>query len=176
MGAGLAAQRGWPQELPSPRDTDTDPLGDDSAHTSRSNESLVGDFEGTIDETQPLEMGEGWGYHSTASVTSLVPVEKRWHASEAQHEAGGDEGGGTGIGESTAAAAAAAAADAASDAVIAEDADLPLRESRAPSVAYDLGALSTEEEVCLLHTAGLRYAGNGCRRRRTYGSEERNLY
>lgn len=132
MGAGLAAQRGWPQELPSPPDTDTETLGG-SYHDSKEN---LGNFEGTIDETQPLEMAEGWGYHSTASISSLVPVERRRQGSEVESEMG-DAGG---VGEDTA--------------VLTENVDLPQRETRTPSIAYDLGALSTEQEVRVCSFAG----------------------
>lgn len=134
MGAGLAAQRGWPQELPSPPDTDTETFGG-SDHNSKEN---LGNFEGTIDETQPLEMAEGWGYNSTASLTSLVPVERRRQGSEVESETG-DAGG---VGGDTA--------------TLIDNVDLPQRESRTPSIAYDLGALSTEEEVraCSFAAAG----------------------
>lgn len=137
MGAGLAAQRGWPQgeepNLESPHSTEDTASGD----TSSSPRHSLGVFDrATREETQPLEDGEGWAhYNSTSSLTSLVPV-KRHQSMETEegtsesllHNQQGNVQNGQWGGD-----------------VVGEDEDL--RESRAPSIAYDLGALHTEEEV-----------------------------
>lgn len=124
MGAGLAAQRGWPQQG---EDVQSDSNSGEAASSPNPN---LGVFDkASRDETQPLEDGEGWGdYLSTSSLTSLVPVELRRPSQDPE-----DNGEGGGGGPLT-------ATDVAGE-------DELLRESRAPSIAYDLGALSTEEEV-----------------------------
>lgn len=138
MGAGLAAQRGWPQgeepNLESPHSTEDTSSGGD---TSSSPRQSLGVFDrATREETQPLEDGEGWAhYNSTSSLTSLVPV-RRHQSMETEegtsesllHNQEGNVQSGQWGGD-----------------VVGEDEDL--RESRAPSIAYDLGALHTEEEV-----------------------------
>ncbi|CAN0554726.1 unnamed protein product, partial [Ectocarpus sp. 8 AP-2014] len=88
MGAGLAAQRGWPQgqenDPPSPQRTGTSSSSGEepppSSHLHRRSSLLL--FEETADrsEVQPLEDSDfAHNYGSSASLASLVPLDrKRW--------------------------------------------------------------------------------------------------
>ncbi|CAM9255996.1 unnamed protein product, partial [Ectocarpus fasciculatus] len=96
MGAGLAAQRGWPQgqenDTPSPQRTGTSSSSGDepppSSHPHNSSSSLLL-FEETADtgEVQPLEDSDfARNYGSAASLTSLVPLDRRrWSSIEAEN-------------------------------------------------------------------------------------------
>lgn len=130
MGNGLASQRRWPQG-------DQDPTSPEGTHNTNStsegspNAPTMQNLEqmdiATQEETQPLGDGEGWGmgnYNSTASLGSLIPVERRRSIDSMN---GGVSGAGG---------------------LVADDDDFTsLRDSRTHSTAYDLGYLSTEEEV-----------------------------
>lgn len=165
MGAGLAAQRGWPQgqgqEPPSPHSTDatTSVAEEDSAgrqqHQQGEQHAHGGGGGGGVGsdlllfeevaqtEVQPLEDGEyARNYGSAASLTNLVPLDRKRQSSLVDDENG--EG---------AAAAAAAAPRLGTEwgSVLGESELLGAggqRDGREQSVAYDLGAvLSTEDEV-----------------------------
>ncbi|CBJ48291.1 hypothetical protein Esi_0002_0005 [Ectocarpus siliculosus] len=96
MGAGLAAQRGWPQgqedDPSSPQRTGTssssgeEPPPSSHLHSRRSSLLL---FEETADtsEVQPLEDSDfARNYGSSASLASLVPLDrKRWSSIEAEN-------------------------------------------------------------------------------------------
>lgn len=139
MGAGLAAQRGWPQgqenDPSSPQRTGTSSSSGEEPPPSNypHNSSSLLLFEETADsgEVQPLEDGDfGRNYGSSASLASLVPLGRRRRSSIEP------ENGNVSVGSSVAGDAA-------------EDDDLEERNGREVSVAYDLGTtvLSTEEEV-----------------------------
>ncbi|CAN0265249.1 unnamed protein product, partial [Hapterophycus canaliculatus] len=89
MGAGLAAQRGWPQgqdeEPPSPRSTEgTTPEGsegEDASNGQPKNSSsadlLLYEETSNRTEVQPLEDGGFPHYGSAANLTNLVPLVSR---------------------------------------------------------------------------------------------------
>ncbi|CAN0382224.1 unnamed protein product, partial [Ectocarpus sp. 12 AP-2014] len=96
MGAGLAAQRGWPQgqenDPSSPQRTGTSSSSGEeppqSSDLNRRRSSLLL-FEETADsgEVQPLEDNDfARNYGSSASLANLVPLErKRWSSIEAEN-------------------------------------------------------------------------------------------
>lgn len=152
MGAGLAAQRGWPErdEPPSPQSSqsttvETTPLtssasacvqtGDthfsERAGGGATSNSSSGNFDQhiAVDDGQPLEVGDDWDYHTASGIQSLVPVER-------QNSGRGEDG----VCSHVATSARRDEPD------VAYELETP-RESRGPSVAYDLGTLSTEDEV-----------------------------
>lgn len=119
MGAGLAAQRGWPKREPnSPRNAETTPLAPSRDPTPRHADSSGIRIVGAFDETQPLEAAEGWDHQTSSGMQCLVPVER-----QSMREC--EEGDGTDLN------------------VVRRRA----RNKRGSSIAYDLGIISTEEEV-----------------------------
>eukprot|EP00752_Nemacystus_decipiens_P016306 g14582.t1 len=150
MGAGLAAQRGWPQgrenEPTSPHSTEgtTTSAGEEPSarrqqardHGGVGNDLLLYE-EVARAEVQPLEDGEyARNYGSAASLTSLVPLDRK--QSTLVDENGGEaEDAGT-----------ASAFQNDWDSVPGQSEPLEQRDGREMSVAYDLGAvLSTEDEI-----------------------------
>lgn len=133
MGAGLAAQRGWPQgqenEPPSPHSTEgTTSAGEEHSasqqerdHGGVGNDLLLYE-EVARTEVQPLEDGEyALNYGSSASLTNLVPLDRRQSIMAEENDW---------------------------DSVPGQNEQLEQRDGREMSVAYDLGAvLSTEDEV-----------------------------
>lgn len=143
MGAGLAAQRGWPQgqenEPPSPHSTEgATSAGEEHSAASlqeRDHAAVGNDLrlyeEVARAEVQPLEDGDfARNYGSAASLTNLVPLDRR--QSLLLEENGGD----------------APLMQNDWDSVPGQNEPLEQRDGREMSVAYDLGAaLSTEDEV-----------------------------
>lgn len=159
MGAGLAAQRGWPQgqEPTSPHSTEGTTTSSGEEHSASQQERDHGGVGNDLllyeevarTEVQPLEDGEyARNYGSSASLTNLVPLDRR--QSTLVEENGGE----------------AQAAGSASllhndwDSAPGQSEPLEQRDGREMSVAYDLGeVLSTEDEVCIsvvLYPAGAR--------------------
>lgn len=138
MGAGLAAQRGWPQgqeqDPPSPHSTEgTTPAGSEKEHGSNGNSSsadlLLYEETSNRTEVQPLEDGGFAHYGSAANLTNLVPLAKNHSFIEPESGRIVDTNDNW-------------------DAAVSESDHLEQREGREMSVAYDLGAvLSTEDEV-----------------------------
>lgn len=154
MGAGLAAQRGWPQgqenEPPSSHSTEgtTTSAGDErsaSQQQGRDHGGSVGNDlllyeEVARAEVQPLEDGEyARTYGSAASLTNLVPLDRRQSTfaeenGDAQAQAG----------HST----SASFLQNDWDSVPGQNEPPEQRDGREMSVAYDLDAvISTEDEV-----------------------------
>lgn len=138
MGAGLAAQRGWPQGQDngptSPHSTEgTMSSGEEHPESQQEREGVGNDLllyeEVARTEVQPLEDGEyALHYGSTASLTNLMPLDRR---SSTIAEENGE-----------------ARADGDWDSVPGQNEQLEQRDGREGSVAYDLDAtLSTEDEV-----------------------------
>lgn len=140
MGAGLAAQRGWPQgqenEPPSPHSTEgTTPAGEvqqERDHGGVGSDLLLYE-EVARTEVQPLEDGDyARNYGSSASLTNLVPLDRRQST----------------IVEENGEAGSASLLQNDWDSVPGQNEPLEQRDGREMSVAYDLGAvLSTEDEV-----------------------------
>lgn len=165
MGAGLAAQRGWPQghanEPPSPHSTEGTTSAGEEQSTSLHQEQHQRDHRGggggggvgndlllyeevARTEVQPLEDGDyALNYGSSASLTNLVPLDRRQSTlAEENGEAAARAGGGGGS------AASLFQQQNEWDSVPGRDEQLDQRDGREVSVAYDLGAaMSTEDEV-----------------------------
>lgn len=172
MGAGLAAQRGWPQgqgqDLPSPLSTDATTSvteEDDSAgrqhqgaehHADGGGVGGVGNdlllFEEVArTEVQPLEDGEyARNYGSAASLTNLVPLDRKRQSSLVDDENGGESSAAPRLGSEWGSVAGESELLGAGG----------QRDGREQSVAYDLGAvLSTEEEVRVRVCACVLFVG-----------------
>lgn len=167
MGAGLAAQRGWPQgqgqEPPSPHSTEAttsttaeqeDSSGGREQHqeeqqhggSGRVGNDLLLYEEVARTEVQPLEDGEFSGnYGSAANLTNLVPLDRGRQSSIV------DENNENGEGRGAAPRFAGSNVQTEWGSVAGERELLGQggqRDGREQSVAYDLGAvLSTEDEV-----------------------------
>ena len=170
MGAGLAAQRGWPQgqEPTSPHSTEGTTTSSGEEHSASQQERDHGGVGNDLllyeevarTEVQPLEDGEyARNYGSSASLTNLVPLDRR--QSTLVEENGGE----------------AQAAGSASllhndwDSAPGQSEPLEQRDGREMSVAYDLGeVLSTEDEVCI--SVALYPAGARGRTERSVGPKE----
>ncbi len=138
MGAGLAAQRGWPQgqesEPLSPHSTEGATSASDNSPSQQRPDQAGNDLllyeEIAQTEVQPLEdVGQASNYGSAASLTNLVPLDRRQSTVLVEENAAGTVPSEWGL-------------------VPGQDEQLASRDGREMSVAYDLGAsLSTEDEV-----------------------------
>ena len=162
MGAGLAAQRGWPQGQEngplSPHSTEgaTSASGEEQSpsqqqrpdHGGVGNDLLLYE-EVAQTEVQPLEDGDyGVSYGSAASLTNLVPLDRRRSSVVDENN-----------GEVRTAGSATVLNEWGS--VPGRDEQLEQRDGREMSVAYDLGAaMSTEDEV--RSSCGLERCTHGC--------------
>lgn len=169
MGAGLAAQRGWPQgqenEPTSPHSTEGTTTSAGEEHSASEQERDHGGVGGVGSdlllyedvartEVQPLEDGEyARNYGSSASLSNLVPLDRR--QSTMAEENGGEA-------QATAGNPSLVQND--WDSVPGESEPLEQRDGREGSVAYDLGAvLSTEDEVCISVVTCVRRAASGAK-------------